>query len=438
MRRGIVLFFCLLIYDGALRKWMLPGYEQELFVAKDLVLLVLVITAAVGGSVRSRVLIPGGISLPIAAYATWVVLESFNLSLPNLGVGIWGVKAHLLYAALLIVLPTCALRIEDHRSLLERSFVWIVAPVCLLAFVQFRLPAESFLNTQVRGGMEMISYFGDEGHVRVTGTFSYITGMAYFVQIFATIGIALLLCGSRNKAFLVGLVMVLTALPITGSRSVVVVVALSAAIMAVLTGIKGKLRGNGSSVATIMLVAAIAIYAGSLTGAWDALAQRAISARQDFRDEGRVVTVFTDAVSRFDDAGLFGYGAGSANYGANSFTRGIRPFSWLRNGANFEEESGRIVLEIGIIGWLLSLVMRISIFVWALFLWRKAKSDAARFFSLLAVPQLLVAAYVGNGVFSPPLESANYWWMAAMLSMVAGEISAGHNRGPLPVRRAFS
>jgi hypothetical protein len=121
------------------------------------------------------------------------------------------------------------LRLDD--ALLDGEITWVVVPVCTLAFVQLASPASSFINQQVRGGMDMIAYFGESGLVRVTGTFSYITGMASFVQATTVLGMALFLGGARSRKFLVGLGFALAALPATGSRGVIAIAAASAIII---------------------------------------------------------------------------------------------------------------------------------------------------------------------------------------------------------------
>jgi hypothetical protein len=106
-------------------------------------------------------------------------LEALNINLPSILVGIWGLKSHLLYAGIILVVPMAFSSLEVLLRWLERAYPWLVVPVCSLAFLQLASPGDSFINQQVRGGMEMVAYFGEEGLVRVAGPFSYITGMSY-------------------------------------------------------------------------------------------------------------------------------------------------------------------------------------------------------------------------------------------------------------------
>ena len=99
---GVLLF--LLIYDGSVRKWLLPGAEQLVFIAKDVLLLTALFLWLVlrGGKPQAR--LHPWVRLMFALYAYWVLLRVFSTSLPNLAVGLWGVKSHLLYASVLLFL----------------------------------------------------------------------------------------------------------------------------------------------------------------------------------------------------------------------------------------------------------------------------------------------------------------------------------------------
>ena len=154
---------------------------------------------------------------------------------------------------------------------------------------------------------------------------------------------------------------------------------------------------------------------------WVALLQRARSAADTVGDTGRVLTAFTNAFSFFDVAGLFGFGSGSTNYGAFALVRGVEAFSWLPAGIYFEEESGRLVLELGILGWLLSETMRIALFYWSVKLCLKGLTHNVRVAGVLAMPEMALGLYLGNGVFSPPIGAVYYWFCVALLSLAQWE-----------------
>jgi hypothetical protein len=270
----------------------------------------------------------------------------------------------------------------------------------------------------LKGGTEGQAYFGETSLVRVTGTFSYISGMASFVQATTLLGVGLFLAGFRSRLFLVGLGFALAALPVTGSRAVIVVAAVSTAIM-LFTALASRLIGTKTALRIVVTM--VVLGAASLQtqdAAWVALQQRAEGASYD---ENRTITAFTNAFAYFDVAGFVGYGAGSANLGAPALVKDIPPFSWFPFGTVFEEESGRLVLELGILGWLISQVMRCAFFLWSARLVLSGRTRPVRVAALLALPVMALGSYQGNGVFAPPLGASYYWFCVALLAMAQYE-----------------
>lgn len=414
---GLLLF--LLIYDGSIRKWLLPGAEQLVFIAKDALLATIVFLWLVLRGGRPPARLHPGVRLLFALYAYWVLLRVFSTSLPNLAVGLWGVKSHLLYASVLLFLPLAYPKLEDLFAVLEKIYPWVVIPVCSLAFAQVLAPADSFLNQQVTEGTESISYFGDAGLVRVTGTFSYISGMAAFVQSTSLLGMALYFGGARNRLFLLGMGFALAALPVTGSRAVVAAVMVGAALI-LMGALAARVIGLRTAVrASAVLVVLVALSLYGQDTAWEAFAQRVGSNPQD---QNRTITAFTNAFEFMDVAGFTGYGTGAANLGAVALSGNTVPFSWLPVGNQFEEESGRLVLELGIIGWALSLGMRVGLLIWAGSLILSGRTHAARMAGVLALPVMALGVQQGNGVFSPPLATVFYWFCVALMAMARHQV----------------
>lgn len=417
VRLALYLFLFLLIYDGALRKWVLPGIEQLLFIAKDALLLGVFLHVMLNRPRQIRAAMQPAAATLLLLYGSWVLLQAGNVNLPSVFVGIWGLKAHLLYASLILLLPLVFNSLEHLFRWLEQAYPWIVIPVCVLAFVQLGAPADSLINQQVRGGMDMISYFGESSLVRVTGTFSYITGMSSFVQVTTVLGMGLFLGGARSRRFLIGLGFAVAALPATGSRGVIVVVAVSA-VMMLLAALVARVIGTRMALRIVVSIAILGVISlQAQDAAWMALQERTVAVAERTSDIGRSFTAFTNAFRFFDTAGFFGFGAGAANMGAPPLAKDVAPFSWFPPGTGFEEESGRIVLELGIFGWLFSQLMRIALFLWSAKLALSGSARTIRLAAVLALPVMALGMYVGNGVFSPPIGASYYWFCVALLAM---------------------
>lgn len=419
VRRGLTIFLFLLLYDGALRKWGLPGSEQILFIIKDVTLFVLLVYVVSRGQLHRNCRIPSGVSVFIMLYATWALLQTANANLPTIAVALWGLKSNLLYASLIFLIPVAFRSLGELRLNLEYYYPFIVIPICTLGILQIASPADSAINLSIAGDTEATAYFGDAGLVRITGTFSYLSGMAAFVQAVCVVGMALYIGGSRSKWFLLGWALALATLPSTGSRGVLVVVIASIFLMIL---IAMALRLTSIAALAGVVVTAAALVAVSLVfqdDVWAAAMQRAFG---DAGDEARTLTAFTNAFSYFEVAGFTGFGTGAANLGAPALAPDIQAFSWLPVGGRFEEESGRIVLELGIVGWIFSLAFRTAIFVWIIWLLRPYASESSRWAVALAFPTIAYSFWVGNGVFAPPLTNAFFWFCVSLLGMAHYEI----------------
>src|SRR5580693_3277145 len=105
-RAALQLVMVLLVFEGALRKWLFPGAQDLVYLGKDAILL----GAYLGYFRQSSQLRykPPALTLLyslLAFGAMYGLLEIFNPNLPNLLVGAFGFKAYFLYVPLLFVLP---------------------------------------------------------------------------------------------------------------------------------------------------------------------------------------------------------------------------------------------------------------------------------------------------------------------------------------------
>lgn len=88
---ALLAFLFLITYDGAIRKWVLPGNQKLVFVAKDALLIgLLVLTILSVHYPKGRASVPMVVTLALGAYAAWVLIECFNPHLPNFAVAAWG------------------------------------------------------------------------------------------------------------------------------------------------------------------------------------------------------------------------------------------------------------------------------------------------------------------------------------------------------------
>src|SRR6202158_4790184 len=238
-RSAVQVVMVLLVVEGAIRKWLFPGAQDLIYLAKDVLLIGVYL-----GFLRQRARPPYRVQpLPVlysalALGALVGLLQIFNPRLPNLLVGVFGFKAYFLYVPLLFVLPA-AFASDRELIVFLRRYILLSIPVGLLGVAQFFSPSSSMLNPYARAdeatsamanGSGYVSTFGSSEYVRVTATFSYITGYCSYLVAITILVLAYLAATRwrlrRSLAAHVALGMSLLGMLMTGSRGPVLIPAL--------------------------------------------------------------------------------------------------------------------------------------------------------------------------------------------------------------------
>jgi hypothetical protein len=418
-RTAVQFALLLMIFEGAIRKWVFPGAQDLVYFAKD----VLLLGAYLGffrERPRLRLRLP---ALPafyglLAAAALFGLLEVFNPGLPNLLVGIFGFKAYFYYVPLLFVVPAAFPNDAAVHRFLWR-YALIAIPVGLLAVAQFFSPASSFLNTYARSNEDAyVATFGSSTYVRVTSTFSFITGFTTYLLATVILILALLGAGRwrfRGHLLMFGaLGMTLLGMLMSGSRAPVVFLIL----LFPLYWWLAVIRERGGSAAFGRLLIALALIGLSLSST--TTGQKAIDAFLGRAAGGgdvssRFASPLLSPYLLLPEVGLLGFGIGATHQTAATLAPGLVPYSWL-HGLNVEVETGRVMLELGPIGFALVYFLRVYLAAYA---FRQVLALRTRFHRALAIASFLffLTAIPGGAVFD--VTSDFYYWFFAGLLMLA-------------------
>ncbi len=438
-RRAVQAVMVLLILEGAIRKWIFPGAQDIVYFGKDLLLMG--IYAGFLTRERSGLRPPQlqSLFMLLGGGALLGLMQIFNPHLPSLLVGVLGFKAYFFYAPLFWVLPA-SFSSDAELTRFLRWYGMIAIPVGLLAAAQFVAPSSSALNTYARAGGDVsdITTFGSSSRVRVTATFAYITG--YTSYLFANVSLLLALLGAerwkmrRNLWLFSALGLTLLGMMMSGSRGPI-------AILIVLMPIYGWLaiareRGGGATtgrlVVGVLFVGGVAAYFGAdAITAWRDRASGSTDAGE------RILAPFISPVAVLDRAGFAGYGIGATHQMAMAVVKSSRPFEWLE-GPNVEVESGRVMLEVGPIGFLLTYLIRVVLVAFAL---RQVFILRTLFHRSVAVGCFLffLAQITGTVIFEVT-SGLYYWFFAGLLATVVAldrqTLLASLAAQPLPVRLA--
>ena len=204
-------YFFLLIFEGALRKWIFPEYSNPLLLIRDPVVLAAYFFAWRSGVFPRNAFVK--VAVVIGFFATIISLFT-NTETPL--IAIYGFRTNFLPIPLIFLIP----KVFD-RSDVERLGYWtlvIAMPMAALMCLQYLAPPVSFLNAGA--GDDKGQIMSALGHVRPAGTFSFVTGPTYFYSFVSAI-LLYTQFGSRFPGWLVlgATVATLCAVAVSGSRS---------------------------------------------------------------------------------------------------------------------------------------------------------------------------------------------------------------------------
>jgi hypothetical protein len=401
------LFLVLIVVQGALRKWALPGLATPLYAAKDAALAAGFVLLSQRHSPRlTTPLRRSWLPLLWGGFAFVVLLQAFNLNVPSAVVGVLGIRSYLLYSLLLILLPLALERVERPRRLLLAVSLGLIVPVLLLGMYQYWQPVGSWINQYVADGTTPV---GVLSRPRITGTFSYIGGMGAFLVFALLFGLGVLLSGLRHGdrfyrilgGGVLGLALVVA--PMNGSRGVVLgpLVPLPFVLYVLLRRRRGMAVG-----ASLVLLVGMGVFVGSesawVTQGWEAVEHRMETASDQ---DTRVQSMLLDPIRKVSVGGFLGYGAGATHQAAGALSSSGRI---QIEGVGYEGELGRVLIELGVIGALLFLALK----AWLAWIgWqalRRAQGAWTTCLSVMSFSKLFLNLGVGMIVFNH-ISSALYW-----------------------------
>lgn len=173
IKQGIWLYFWLLIFEGALRKWFLPGLATPLLVVRDPVALYILLLA-----LKNRLLPINGYVVSILLVSGISFITTLLFGHQNLMVAIYGLRIFILHFPLMFVIG----RVFTRRDILKMGqlTLYISLPMIVLLALQFYSPQSAWVNRGLAGDTEGAGFQGAMGYFRPPGTFSFTSGNSQF------------------------------------------------------------------------------------------------------------------------------------------------------------------------------------------------------------------------------------------------------------------
>jgi hypothetical protein len=364
VRRLIWLYFWLLIVEGALRKWILPGWSNPLLVVRDPVLIAIYLFA-IPAKVFPRngwtwtLFVIGALSLLTTFAQLWLYFPPKVIAL----VAGYGFRSNFLHLPLIFVMAK-VLRPEDVRRFGWWTLV-VVIPIALLMVVQFRAAPDALVNRTAGGEGEMM--MSAMGKVRTAGPFSFVVGVvAYFALATGFLIWAALrrtvyknwLMAAAGTALVIGIV-------VSGSRSVVgACVVVIASLTVVLFLRPDSVNRFGQTLLAVVVLGFIVsrtpIFKEGLSVISTRFTEVAEASEQSVV-RGLVMRVFGDYEEAFyilSKSPFLGYGLGIGTNAGAKFLTGRSGFLLT------EGEWSRLFLEMGPVLGVAYVALRCGLVVW--------------------------------------------------------------------------
>jgi hypothetical protein len=387
IRNLIWLYFWLLIFEGSLRKWVLPGLAGPLLIVRDPVVIAIYMLAITKGIFPMN-----GFVVVTFALALANLFISFVVNPEHPIVTIFGLRANFLHLPLIYVIPS-VLRYQDLRRIGYWMLI-LAVPMAVLVFRQFQAPPDAWIN---KGAGEGAKQLGTTfGKIRAAGTFSYSTGLTSYAALLGGFLFFQFFKGRVYPKWLTaaGMLSLFAIVTLSGSRSNL------AGVSVVMTGgllmslYKPKLlKGSAGMIAAIGIVyLAVGSYTVFREG------QEVISERvvKSGGVKVGIIDRFLNALIPFDvmsQAPLLGNGVGMGTNAAAGMLTGERAFLLA------EDEWDRVILESGPLLGAAYILLRIGMI---LHLWTISLAALNRGRTLPSILFFVSAIPLLNGQFGQP------------------------------------
>ncbi len=216
LRQIVGCYIVLLVLEGALRKWVLPGFSDILLLCRDpLVLLAYALAFSTARfPLNGYVLFLGG----------WVLVSGILTTFwghGDLFVTLFGIRTDFLHIPFAFMIGR-VLRADDVITL-GRWWLWGTIPMTVLLVLQFYSPQSAWVNLGV-GGFETAGFSGALGRNRPSGTFSFTTGTTLFYTLSTAFWVAGIAQHKKYSNLMLTLTgsAVLIGIPISISRSLMI------------------------------------------------------------------------------------------------------------------------------------------------------------------------------------------------------------------------
>lgn len=360
LKRAIWIYFFLLIFEGALRKWVFPSLSAPLLVIRDPVALWIIYSA------WRKEIIPYSPYLVVTIFIT-----AFSLTLSmlvghgNLGVAIYGARIFLIHFPILFIIG----KVFNYNDVIAigKVMLYLAIPMTVLVTLQFYSPQSAWVNRGLGGDMNGAGFSGAMGYFRPPGTFSFTTGNTMFYGLLAAFVFYFLIQNKKvNRILLIFSVLsLLIAVPLSISRTLLFEVVISFCFACITAFLNRKYSKKIIGIFIILLFLLALVSTTSVFQKGTEVFTTRIESASKFEGgvQGTLIDRYLGGMvnavdgSTSQDLPFFGYGLGMGTNVGSMLLTGGRTFLIA------EEEWGRLIGEMGILFGLSIIFIRVALCV---------------------------------------------------------------------------
>ena len=172
IKKLIWAYFLLLLFEGALRKWFLPGLSQGLLIIRDPIVIWIYYLCYAQGVFPLK-------NKYLQKCFQWVciaVVLSLLINQTHPATIVYGARTNLLHFPLIFIMAR-VLTWEDVINF-GKAFLLLALPMTWVVAQQFQADAQDIINTAAGGTGSQLETSG--GKVRASGTFTFVSGIVFY------------------------------------------------------------------------------------------------------------------------------------------------------------------------------------------------------------------------------------------------------------------
>lgn len=354
LKNTVWVYFMLLIFEGALRKWFLPSLATPILIIRDPIAIFMIVKA-----IQYQYFKPN-----LFVIIAWVVsVISLFATLfwghGNVYVAIYGLRIMAIHFPLIFVIGV----ILDKKNviIIGKALLWIHIGMTILVAIQFYSPQTAWVNRGVGGDMDGSGFGATGDFFRVPGTFSFTNGLSFFYGLVVVFVFYLWLDTTKISIVLLmtATVCMLAAIPLSVSRTVLFEVLLSLLFALITTFRKPKnlLRFLGAGFVVTLLFIGLSFFPFFQTSIEVFMQRFSEASMSEGGLEGTLIDRFlggmVNALANNGDLEFFGKGLGMGTNVGSQLLSGTRTFLIS------EGEWGRLIGETGIFIGFIMIIMRL-------------------------------------------------------------------------------